>query len=240
MLTPLNLNLLFDPRFDVLPPTILQSESQFVRVRSLNGRQIVRIPILMNGRLAYLVGVIIGDGYLSKAIKRKAHGGGYHWKLVVTGPRSFVTILRRMFLELFGVRGGLLQDRRKADSWQLRFSSLVLHRFFARVIGLPQCRKTQRGAWSRLGLVKEFPFHFLAGLIDSDGHVGAKYVGIVQKRLRFLLRIKRFAWRNAGLHFRGPYVNSRKNGKTICWIISIFKEDERLRLMQSISRLGPI
>jgi len=230
--------LLFDHRYDILPPVVLKSESRFIRAKSLNGRQTVRIPVVMNGKLAYLIGVVIGDGYLSKAIKRKAHGGGYHWKLVVTGPCNYVSRLQGTFLELFGIQGGLWHDKRKTDTWQLRFGSLLLHRFFARVIGISLGKKTTHGAWSRLELVSEFPFHFLAGLIDSDGHIGKKYIGIVQKRLRFLVRVRRFAMLNTGLHFRGPHVNSRKDGRIASWIISISNAKERLRLMKSISQLG--
>ena len=209
----------------------------FVRAKSLNGKQIVRIPVRMSGKLAYLIAVVIGDGYLSKPIRRKSHGSGFHWKLVITGPRGYIINLQSMFFEMFEIRGGLIQDKRKRDAWQIRFSNLVLHRFFARVIGLPQGKKTVHGAWSRLDLVKEFPLHFLAGLIDSDGHIGSRYIGIIQKRFRFLVRVKRFARETTGLHFRGPYVNKRRAGEITSWIISISRSDERAELLRGKDQL---
>lgn len=95
----------------------------------------------MNGKLAYLIGVTIGDGYVSKAARRKSHGAGFYWKIVITGPQDYLVGLQKMFLEVFGVLGGLVKDRRKKDTWQLRFADVILHRFFAKVIGLPQGKR---------------------------------------------------------------------------------------------------
>lgn len=191
----------------------------------------------MNGKLAYLIGVIIGDGYVSRAARRKTHGAGYYWKIVIIGPHDYLVCLQNLFLEIFGLQGGLVKDRRKKNSWQLRFASLILHRFFARVIGLPQGRKTAHGSWTRFELVRRFPLHFLAGLVHSDGHVGRRYAGIIQKRFRFLVRVKKFAKETLRLRFRGPYVNRKRNGKIAGWMISIYKKEERTRLVHAIARL---
>lgn len=234
----LNLGLLFDPRFDILPPRVMLDRPGSVRVTSLNGKQAARIPVEMSGRLAYLLGVVIGDGYVSKAMRRKSHGGGFYWRIVITGPHDYIISLQSLFLEIFGLQGGLIQDRRKKDAWQLRFANLILHRFFTRVVGIPQGRKTSHGAWSRLELVKEFPLHFLAGLIDSDGYVGKRYIGVTQKRYRFLVRVKRFANETLRLHFRGPFVNRRRNGEVAGWIICVYKREERTRFLQAKSMLG--
>jgi hypothetical protein len=236
-MTQLNLGLLFDPRFDILPPRILRDKQSFVRVSSLNGKQTVRIPVEMNGKLAYLIGVIIGDGYVSRASKRKSHGTGFYWRIVITGPHDYLVRLRNLFLGIFGLRGGLVEDRRKKNTWQLKFANLILHRFFAKVIGLPQGRKTTHGSWCRFDLVKRFPLHFLAGLLASDGYVGKRYIGIIQKRFRFLIRVKRFANETMHLYFRGPAINRKRNGKTVGWIISIYKKEERARLLRAIASL---
>jgi len=234
----LDLGLLFDPRFDILPPRISSICRGFVRVTSLSGKQLVRIPIRMNGKLAYLIGVIIGDGYLSKPARRKSHGGGYYWRVVITGPRNYLIGLRRLFFEIFGLHGELVKDRRKMNTWQLRFANKILHRFLRRVIGLPQGRKTTHGSWSRFVIVKDFPVHFIAGMLHSDGYVGKHYIGIVQKRFRFLERLKKFANQRLKVHFRGPVVNRRNNGKTLAWIISIYNKRDRDSLIRRIARLG--
>ena len=236
-MTPLDMHQLFDYRYYTSPPQQIQAGRTFVRMRFINGRRILRVPIRMNGKLAYLIGVIIGDGYLSKAMRRKSHGRGFHWKMVITGPHDYIVCLRNIFHDLFSIRGGIIQDSRKRDSWQLRFSCLILHRFFARVIGIPQGRKTTHGGWTRLELVREFPLHFLKGLIDSDGHIGKRYIGIIQKRLRFLIRIKNFAHETLGLDFHGPFVNSRKNGLIASWIISISNERARTWLLDRLGRI---
>jgi hypothetical protein len=237
-MTLLDVDLLFDPRFDILRPKLGTVNSAQVRASTLNGKLTVLIPTKMSGRLAYLIGVVIGDGYLSKPIKRKSHGGGFHWKLVITGTHDYVVRLRESFFAVFDLYGGRIRDERKNDCWQLRFSSLLLHRFFSRVIGLPAGRKTTHGSWSRLELVREHPYQFLAGLIDSDGHISSHLIGIIQKRFRFLIRIKKFAMETCGLAFHGPLVNNRKNGEVTSWIIAIHKREERERLLHSINRLS--
>lgn len=191
----------------------------------------------MSGGLAYLIGAIIGDGYVSKAARRKSHGRGFYWRIVLTGPHDYLVRLQSLFFRIFRLRGGLTKDRRKKNSWQFRSANLVLHRFFARVIGLPQGRKTVHGAWTRFEAVERFPLFFLAGLLDSDGYVGKRYIGIVQNRLRFLIRIKRFARETLNLKFRGPVVNRRYDGKIAGWIISIYKKDERAELLRAMAGL---
>ncbi len=234
----MELDALFDPKFDILYPQIVPEGDDFVRVTWLNGKHVVRIPLVMNGKVAYLIGVIVGDGYLSKAARRKSHGRGFYWKIAITGPYGYLLNIRNLFVEVFGLRGGLVKDRRKKRTWQLRFGSLILHRFFARVIGIPQGRKTTHPSWSRLELVKPYPLHFLAGLIRSDGYVGTRYVGIIQKRFRFLIRVKRFAKETLGLSFRGPYVNRKLQGKVAGWMISIYDKEERTKLISDIRALG--
>lgn len=100
-----------------------------------------------------------------------------------------------------------------------------------------RARRRCRGGWSSLELVREFPLHFLAGLVDSDGYVGEHYIGIIQKRFRFLVRIRRFARQNADFHFKGPYVNKRRDGHITSWIISIHRREERERFLKATSQL---
>lgn len=229
---------MFDPMFDILPPRMLPDEPGFVRVTSLNGKQVLRLPVVMNGELAYLVGVIIGDGYVSKPARRKSHGTGYYWRVVITGPYRYLVNLRRLFSRVFGVRGGLVKDKRKAKSWQLRFANSILHRFLTRVIGIGQGRKSVNGSWSEFDLVKEFPLHFLAGLIHSDGYIGSRYVGIIQRRRQLLVDVRRFAYETLGLKFHGPIVNRRLNGEIVGWIISIYRKKERAKLVRDLAGLG--
>ncbi len=204
----------------------------------MNGRKVVRVPVVMNGKLAYITGVVLGDGYLSNAARRKSHGTGFYWRMAITGPYRYLANIRKLFVETFGLQGGLVRDQRKKKTWQLRFASVVLHRFFARLVGIPQGRKTTRRPWSRFELVRAYPLHFLAGLIHSDGYMGRRYVGIIQKRFRFLVHVKRFAEEALGLSFRGPYVNRRRGGRIVGWMIAIYDRSERTKLLCDIAKLG--
>lgn len=228
---------LYDPTYDRKAPAVLRRNKDGIWVQVTGSHTKVHLPSKMTGKLAYLIGVIVGDGYISGPIKRRTHGPGFHWKVVVTGPHDYVVEIRKHFSGLFCVNGGLQQDSRKKDSWQLRFGNLILNRFFARVIGLPQGRKTTHKRWSRLELVENYPVHFLSGLIDSDGHVGRTYIGIIQKDIEFLKAVQRFVMTTLGLNFHGPYVNKRRNGVITSWIISLFKNREREELVHAKNRL---
>ncbi len=110
LVAQIDLRLLFDPRFDILPPRTTPDDPGFVHATSLNGKQAVRIPVVMNSKLAYLIGVIIGDGYVSRAARRKSYGTGYYWRIVITGPHDYLVGIRKLFFEIFGVQGGLVKD----------------------------------------------------------------------------------------------------------------------------------
>ncbi len=86
-------------------------------------------------------------------------------------------------------------------------------------------------------MVRGFPLQFIAGLVDSDGYVGKRYVGIIQNRFRFLVRVKKFASETLLLRFRGPYINRKRNGKIAGWMISIYKKEERVGLDRAINSL---
>jgi hypothetical protein len=191
----------------------------------------------MNGKLAYLIGIIIGDGHLSEPIKRTTHGSGYHWKIVITGPHDYLASLQTLIDQVFGVRGVLVKDKRKENTWQLKLANIALHRFFARVIGLRPGRKLQSRSWTTFDLVREFPLHFLAGLMHSDGYTGKRYVGIIQGSFRFLVHVKEFSKKTLGLNFHGPIVNRKQDGRIVGWIISIYRRRERETLMYDILRL---
>lgn len=229
----LDLGKLYDSLYDKRPPTILRRGSSHIWVRAANSNKEIRLPTRMNGKLAYLIGVIIGDGYLSKPIRRRSHGPGFHWKIVVTGSHSYIVGLNEIFRVLFCISGGLTKDPRKRDAWQLRFSQVVLHRFFARVIGLPRGRKTKHRRWSDFDMVREYPVHFLSGLIDTDGYVGSHYIGIIQKDFQFLTKLLSFTKETIGISFRGPHVNKKRDGEITSWMISLNKRDERMKLLDA-------
>lgn len=234
----LDLAKLFDPSYDKRPPKVLAHDTAGVWVKATGSSQKVCLPRQMSGRLAYLIGVIVGDGYLSRPIRRKSHGPGFHWKLVITGPHDYVAELNGMFRKAFGISGGLKRDNRKKDSWQLRFSNVILHRFFARVIGLPMGKKTKHPRWSNFDSVKEYFMHFAAGLIDADGYIGPRYIGIVQKDFNFLVQLQRLLKETHGFHFHGPYVNKKIRGEISSWLIGLYSKDERTRLLRAKDSLN--
>lgn len=53
----------------------------------------------------------------------------------------------------------------------------------------------------------------------------------------FLRMVQNFAEENLGLSFRGPYVNKKHEGMATSWIISLFKREDRLRLIRNINSI---
>lgn len=76
-----DLRKLYDPVYDKGPPISMKkgADAVWLKVRGSNIR--VRIPSKMSGKLAHVIGIILGDGYISDPIPRKVHGAGFHWKV---------------------------------------------------------------------------------------------------------------------------------------------------------------
>lgn len=193
----------------------------------------VNLPSEINPDVAYLIGVMLGDGSVMTPIKRKK--GGYYWKIQVTSNKDYSDVVYNLLQKIFKCRPSIFRDKRKKDCWYVSLHSKKVHNYFTGAIGIPAGKKTGNMPWLENCCVKRKIFrHFLAGLIDTDGYVGKKYISLVQKDKNFLEKIKSKAADLLNIEFTGPYVNKKIGGKILAWTINIGKKEGMANFLKTI------
>lgn len=148
----------------------------------LTRRSKIRIPPISRD-IFYLLGVISGDGSLNIS-KRKR--GGYHYLLrIYSGEKAYLQYLNNLIWKLFNVKGRIIKDMRKDSSFHISIQSASM--FFYFVILGSEIGKKKDGRLSNLIMENnQNLLNFIAGLVDTDGHIIGRRVQLKQKRLRLL------------------------------------------------------
>src|SRR5437660_4372599 len=142
--------------------------------------------------LAYVIGVIAGDGNLS------IHGYNYEMLVSVT-DRDFAEEFSRCLAKILG-KPNLYKVRwsENRKRWIVQGSSIFLHRFL-------------RGGWQRLKRYVEHCYRcrasFLRALFDGEGTINRNRISIYNTDLRLLLYIRQLLSK-FGIEMRNPYVHS--------------------------------
>jgi len=175
----------------------------------------------INEELAYLLGILYGDGCLTKPQLRKT--GGYRRKIVISfssREKERAEYICSIFRKHFHCEPRFTnwKARGKKDWIEVVVNSIALYAYFC-VLGFPTGEKY--GKLELPPIVQNcYLFkHFLMGLIDSDGHITEnRRLTIVQKDAEFLAQIKKASLKYLGIQFSSPKPNSKTlNGKTYTW-----------------------
>ena len=142
--------------------------------------------------LAYVIGVIAGDGNLS------VHGYNYEMLLSVT-DHDFAAEFSRCLAKILG-KSSLYKVRwsEKRKRWIVQGSSILLHRFL-------------RGGWQLLKRYVEHCYRcrasFLRALFDGEGTIARNRISIYNTDLSLLFYIRQLLSK-FGIETRSPYVNT--------------------------------
>ena len=122
-------------------------------------------------------------------------------------------------------------------TWRLKINSVVIHRFFNRILGFPTGRKSRKITNFIEKRIPNFYFKcFLSGLIDSDGYISQRYIGLIQNNKRFLLNVRKTSKEILNINFKKPYVNRKIDNKIVGWIITIHKKED----IQKFQKIIPL
>jgi len=220
----LDLTRLHCPQYDKKEAKILRTSNNenFVSVRSYRSKNVINLPKKISADLAYLIGVILGDGYIGPPLKRKR--GGYYCCIRITCKIEYAKILSKIIYDVFGYQPKLVFYRKKPQVCDVAINSIAIYRFITRVISIPYGAKA-----GKMPLVRavcesqELYRNFLAGLIDTDGYVCKTYAALVQKDRKFLEDVKLYSKQLLDINFVGPTSNRRIDGKVVGWWIRINK-----------------
>jgi len=150
----------------------------------LTKRSKTHIPKI-NEDLAYLIGVITGDGSLSMVKRSK---GGFHYKVKITSDtKKYLEYLDCLFIKYFRISGMILKDKRKESTYDLTLQNAAIFWYFV-VIGLSIGKKIRIRIPDIINTTNLL-LNYLSGLSDTDGHVAGNRIQLKQKDQDFLKEI---------------------------------------------------
>ncbi|MGD9276044.1 MAG: LAGLIDADG family homing endonuclease [Candidatus Pacearchaeota archaeon] len=162
----------------------------------------VSIPKI-NKDIAYLIGVIAGDGSLVATPRKR---GGYHYILRIYAEKEeYLKLLNKIFEKHFLLKGGIKKDKRKRSAYYLLIQNASIFFYFVNngsEIGKKQRFKIPKAIQEN----RRYFLEYLAGLVDTDGHIARKRVHLKQKSEVLLREINKLA-NKEGLNCNLPKVN---------------------------------
>lgn len=159
-------------------------------VRVKRSKYVTRIPDEPNEDIAYLAGVIAGDGGFRLHIRRQVDFPTVRIT-IVNKERTFLDNVNETFSRVFGYSGKIFKSKATNCSY-LFVNNRIIFLYFTRIIGLPfnKARLNFPERFSSEPLAKSF----LAGVFDTDGYYGRRdrTFGIMLrgKNERFLEQIR--------------------------------------------------
>ncbi|HLD58823.1 MAG TPA: LAGLIDADG family homing endonuclease [archaeon] len=126
---------------------------------------------LLNTELAYLCGVIFGDGYISKNLIKI--NDGHHKEENLQASKEFLEYVGGLFYKLFGKSPAPI--RRRDHQFELLVVSRPISKFVTIFLEVPLSPKKRLRIPSIYKKNRECLRAFVRGLFDTDGHIHEKY-----------------------------------------------------------------
>lgn len=162
----------------------------------------VKIPEISD-KVAYLAGVITGDGSLTMS-KRKTVG--YHYLVGIVGRREFTEELCHLIEEIFHYKPGFYKDKRKNDCYYVNIYPVAIFYYFIE-LGFRSGKKRNLRVPSLIADNALLFRHYMRGLIDTDGYIDKKRVQLKQRDEGFLKEVVRLLKKHFDISASGPKVN---------------------------------
>ncbi len=162
----------------------------------------VKIPEISE-KVAYLAGVITGDGHLTRSKRKTA---GYHYVVGIVGRRKFTEQLCPLIKEIFHYTPGFYKDKRKKDCYYVNIYPVAIFYFFIE-LGFRAGKKRNLRVPSLIAEDASLFKHYMFGLIDTDGYIDKKRVQLKQRDKNFLKELVRLLKKHFGIISRPPKVN---------------------------------
>jgi intein/homing endonuclease len=210
----------------------------------MNGKKIL-LPKELDYQLAYLLGVICGDGHLAEPNHSYDKLTSYNSELRITDQNQDTFVfLTKLFEGLFRYTPKIYSEKSKVDKsfYRLVIRSKPMHRFLMVVCGLPVGDK--RGKTKVPEIIKNSPLElkkwFIAGFFDADGCILTKNkwpaITITQYNSKILEEIKEISLK-LGINWKGPYsYHYEYNNCTI----KIYCREDVQRFLNTIPSLNPL
>lgn len=211
-----------------------------------NGKQI-KLPKHMDYKLAYLLGVIMGDGHLANPDKSYDKKTTYNSEIRITdGHKETFIELSKIFENLFDYKPKIYSELSKVKRRFYRFviKSKPMHRFLMEICGIPTGKKFDNvdipGMIMNSSL--DIQKRFITGFFDADGCIRlaqGRYpqISISQLKPTILNSIIKVS-ENFNIAWSGPYkCNSSRNHSSFIRISNVENVE---RFLNNFPSLNPI
>jgi len=190
----------------------------------LTRRSNITIP-KFNNDLAYITGVIVGDGAMVKTIRKR---GGNHYVLsIFSNSKPYLDYLNQLFVQYFNYEGHIYKDKRH-DVHSLLIQTASIFFYFV-ALGLPIGKSEEEFVPDIVKNNNKYFKEYVAGLCDTDGSIYSKKIHLKQKSKNLLSEIVEFLNEN-NIECSYPKVNYT-NGKPYYYIRMERKIPLRLKEM---------
>ena len=164
------------------------------------------IPLNSDENIAYLIGVIMGDGTV-RVTRRKMTKYPRTNISIFNSSFSYLNRINSIMFHTFGCVGKI-QKKRGVNCYILSINNKVICLFFLKVVGLKSGKKVNLKIPDYVKTKRLFK-HFLAGLLDTDGFFTDSFgIMLNGKNFDFLKEIMSITTNFYGIHFRKLYLGS--------------------------------
>jgi len=153
--------------------------------------------------IAYLLGVIEGDGSLS--ITRRKRGGYHYLFRIYSGDKEYINYLKILLNRLFLIKGKINKDKRKKNSYYLLIQNAPLFFYFAN-LGSEIGKKKIGNPPKIIKTDNTYALNYLAGLVDTDGSISHKRIQLKQKRFNLIKELNKLC-QKFNLNCSDPKIN---------------------------------
>jgi intein/homing endonuclease len=196
---------------EVILDELLENVQEF-GLRKVRTR--VRLPRVMSPDLAYLAGVIVGDGWIL------SNGNMVG---IVNGDENYLRRIGELFRMLFNFNVIVRKDPRKVHTYLLEAHSKVIVYFLTSIFGFEKGKKVPIIPAVFKNYPKSILIEFIAGFFDTDGSVDEKAstIKFTQKSKEMLIQIKEEL---ANVHIQSSlYFDKRWSG----WDMRVSSKDKK-------------
>jgi hypothetical protein len=157
----------------------------------------------INNKIAYLAGVITGDGSLNSSKRKK---GGYHYRIQIVGRKGSLERIAGLFAELFNYKPTIHRDERKANCYLINISRAAIFFYFIK-LGFASGKKRNIKVPPRIAVNPSLFKHYLFGLVDTDGHISRNRIHLKQREETFLKELVYLLEKHFNITSNIPKVN---------------------------------
>jgi hypothetical protein len=154
-------------------------------------------------KIAYLAGVITGDGSLNISKRKK---GGYHYRIQIVGHKEDLERIAILFEELFNYKPTAHKDERKANCYLININSAAIFFYFIK-LGFSSGKKRNIKVPAIMAADPTLFKHYLFGLIDTDGHISHNRIHLKQREESFLKELVHLLEKHFNIKSNPPKVN---------------------------------